>query len=109
MDGKKFNMEYDGFELRIPWEFDEDEGEWQPAFNIKDGTLLQDGDGNEYAVKGVEESLMMAEVPGSDPAPELEIVEIDAPTLTYDSTKTDLVGDVPTDVELKVIKGELIE
>jgi hypothetical protein len=31
------------------------------------------------------------------------------PTLTYDSAQTDLVGAVPTDVVLRVIKGEVIE
>jgi hypothetical protein len=108
-DGKKFNLDYDGFELHIPWKFDADEGEWQPAFNLKDGVTMQDADGNEYVVKAVEEALVMAEITGADPAPELEIEELDPPTLTYNSSKTDLVGAVPDDVELKVIKGELIE
>lgn len=34
---------------------------------------------------------------------------IGAPTLVYDSTKTDLVGDPPTNAQLKVIKGNLLE
>jgi hypothetical protein len=108
-DGKKFNLDYDGFELQIPWEFDADEEDWQPAFNLKDGVTMQDADGTEYVVKAVEEALVMAEVSGADPAPELEIEEIDPPTLTYDSSKTDLVGAEPADVELKVIKGELMD
>ncbi len=108
-DGKKFNLDYDGFELQIPWEFNADAGDWQPAFNLKDGVAMQDTDGNAYVVKAVEEALIMAEVTGPDPAPELEIAELAAPTLTYDSAKTDLVGAVPTNVELKVIKGELVD
>ena len=108
-DGKKFNLDYDGFELHIPWEFNEDEEEWQPLMNLKDGVSMRGDDGNDYVVKAVEEALVMAEVAGADPAPELLIEEIDPPNLTYDSEKTDLVGAVPADVELKVIKGELID
>lgn len=110
-DGKKFNLEYDGFELHIPWEFDPDdgdEGEWEPVFNLKDGTVLQGDDATDYVVKGIEEALIMQEVSGADPAPELVIQEIDPPTLTYDAAKTALVGSVPANVELKVIKGEII-
>ncbi|UCF95419.1 MAG: DUF4214 domain-containing protein, partial [Desulfobacterales bacterium] len=102
-NGKKFSIEYDGFELHIPFEFDADEGEWQPIINLKDGTVLVGSNGTEYVLKGTEGCLRMQ--PAADPnaAAGLEIVAIDPPTLAYDSTKTDLVGDLPTDVELKII------
>jgi len=56
--GKMFSLEYDGFELRVPWEYDETAGEWQPLLNLKDGTEITDGS-TTYVVKGVEEGLMI--------------------------------------------------
>ena len=103
-----FNLEYDGFELNMPWEFDEDAGEWQPVINLKDGTVLN-ADGTDYVVKGTEVGLDLQEVPDPSVADDLIIDEtIDQPTLVYDPDKTALVGDRPADAELKVIKGEII-
>jgi len=108
-NGKAFNLEYDGFELRIPWEYNEDAGEWRPLFNLKDGTVLTDGTTN-YVVKGTEEAVVMQEVSDPSVADDLLIDEsITEPDLTYDASKTALVGAVPSNAELKVIKGELIE
>jgi len=104
-NGKKFNIEYDGFELQIPWKFDETAGEWQPMINLKDGTVLSTG-GTDYVVKGTEVALIMNEV--ADPGGLTIDTSIQPPTLVYDASKTALVGDRPTDAELKVIKGELI-
>jgi hypothetical protein len=107
-DGKTFNLEYDGFELNIPWEFDEDAGDWQPMINLKDGTVLS-ADGTDYVVKGTEVGLDLQEVPDPSVADDLIIDEtVEPPTLTYDASKTDLVGDRPAGAELKVIKGEII-
>ena len=107
---KVFNVEYDGFELHIPWEFDEDAGEWRPMINLKDGTeLTADADGTVYVVKGIEVGLELQEVPDPSVADDLDTdVPIEQPTLEYDLNKTDLVGDRPADAELKVIKGEII-
>ncbi len=108
-DGKKFRLEYDGSDLRIPWKFDEATGDWWPAINLKDGTVLTDADGGAYVVKAVEESLIMS---AADPALAADLVidtTVPAPDLAYDATKTDLVGDVPANTLLKVVKGELID
>jgi hypothetical protein len=106
-DDKVFNLEYDGFELRIPWEFDDDAGDWQPMINLKDGTVLS-ADGTNYVVKGIEVGLDLQEAP-EGAGDDLIIDEgIEPPTLTYDASKTALVGDRPADAELKVIKGEII-
>jgi hypothetical protein len=111
-DGKRFSIDYDGFELRIPWYYNPEEEDWMPVLNLKDGTVLEaaDGSGDQYVVKAVEEELIMTNDLDVDPDPDLEIDQtIEPPDLTYDETKTDLVGAIPADVELKVIKGELIE
>jgi hypothetical protein len=62
-DGKKFRLEYDGFSVNMPWEYDENSDEWQPLINIKDGTLMG-LTGSEYAIKGVEEALIMSPYQG---------------------------------------------
>jgi hypothetical protein len=107
-DGKTFNLNYDGSELQIPWNYDPELDEWQPMFSLKDGTELTDGNGDSYVVKGIEVGVVMREAEDPAAAAELVIDEtIAAPTLTYDSTKTDLVGAKPA-AELKVIKGETL-
>jgi hypothetical protein len=107
-DGKKFALDYDGFQLQIPWNYDPELDEWQPMFSLKDGTQLTDVNGDSYVVKGIEVGVVMREAQDPSAAEDLDINdEIDPPTLTYDSTKTDLVGDKPAAV-LKVIKGETI-
>lgn len=106
-DGKTFRLEYDGFSVMIPWNYDETTDEWEPLINIKDGTHMGPN-GNEYVIKATDEALVMAEI--SEPVgvtfPSNSTGE---PTLTYDAAKTDLVGAVPTTAQLKVIKGEVIE
>ncbi len=103
-NNKIFRIEYDGFSVNIPWGFD-----GEPLINIADGTLM--GPGDEYVIKAAEESLVMSAI--TDQAVldgvSFDTQQIDAPTLTYDSTKTELVGDVPTTATLKVIKGEVLE
>jgi len=82
---------------------------WIPAINLKDGTVLSAG-GTNYVVKAVEEGLVMNTVVGLDPAPELVIdTTVAPPSPTYDASKTALVGAVPTGVELRIIKGELVD
>jgi len=108
-NGKSFNLDYDGSELHIPWTYDSNLDEWQPMFSLKDGVVLTDSESNNYAVKGVEVGVVMREAQNPDDASDLIIDEtIEAPTLTYDSSKTDLVGDRPT-ATLKVIKGEPVD
>ena len=76
--------------------------------NLKDGTVLSSG-GTDYVVKGIEVGLDLQEVPDPSVADDLIIdVGIEPPTLTYDASKTALVGDRPAGAELKVIKGEII-
>ena len=105
---QKFSLEYDGFELRVPWNFDPEEGEWQPLINLRDGTNLSH-EGTEYVVKGTEIGVMMQLAANPDEAADLLIDEtIPPPELQYDTSKTDLVGAVPS-AELKVIKGELVD
>jgi len=117
-NGRRFNIDYDGFEVQIPWEYNPDENNWTPMFNLADGTVLTSGNTN-YVVKGIEEALIMQEletIPAE--ADSLVVVEIDPPTLTYDSTVTDLIGDPSTvadaeipasaNVEVLVIMGETI-
>jgi hypothetical protein len=59
-------------------------------------------------VKGTEIGVMMQLAADPSAADDLTVDEtIPAPTLEYDSSKTDLVGAVP-DAELKVIKGDLL-
>lgn len=105
-NNKKFRLEYDGFSVNIPWEFDPQANEWVPQINIADGTLM--GPGNAYVIKGIEEALIMSEVSPTGITFANEVI-LEEPGLTYDATKTALVGDVPTGAELKVIKGEVLE
>ncbi len=112
-NGKTFNLEYDGFSLQVPWAFDPDEDQWMPLINLKDsadsGLTLTDSSNNEYVVKATEASLIMSQVSDTSVASDLEVGSVSAPTLEYDASKTALVGDKPTSVELKVVKGELVE
>lgn len=110
-NGKMFNVEWDGSELHIPWEFDPVRNDWWPMFNLRDGVRMT-ADSVNYRVKATEEALIMKEVDagtyGTDLTPD---VSLDSVTLEWDG---DVVGDVAdpstvADAELKVIKGELIE
>ena len=107
-DGDSFRLEYDGFSVNMPWFFNEDSGEWEPQINIADGTVMGPS-GTEYVIKGIEEALIMSQVDDPSGITFSNETQVGAPTLEYDATKTALVGNVPTNVELKVIKGELIE
>ncbi len=114
-DGKKFSMDYDGNDLHVPGKYDETAGEWVPLINLKDGTVLQaeGGSGVEYVVKGVEESLVMRSVTDPSVLAQLETSlpfdeTLQEPDITFDETKSALVGDMPTGTTLKVIKGELV-
>jgi hypothetical protein len=107
-DGQKFSLEYDGFELRVPWNFDPEEEEWQPVINLKDGTLLTH-ESSQYVVKGTEIGVMMQLAADPSAADGLILdTTIPAPSLVYDASKTDLIGAVPA-AELEVIKGELVD
>ncbi len=115
-DGKQFMLEWDGFDVMIPWYFDEEEEDWTPAFNLKDGVELTEAGSQtaEYVIKGVEEELIMAEVTDPGILTQLETTlpiddTIPAPTLGYKPSKTANVGAVPANAQLKVIKGEVIE
>jgi hypothetical protein len=103
-EGKTFRLEYDGFSVMIPWNYDKTTDEWEPQINIKDGTLM--GPDDAYVIKATDEALVMAEI--SDPGITFPSNNVGEPTLTYDATKTALVGAVPTTAQLKVIKGEPI-
>jgi len=107
-NGKKFNFDYDGFELHIPWEFNEDSGDWEPMLNLADGTTLT-SNGTEYVVKGVEQALIMEDVSDNPPAASdgLEVdTTIAAPTLEYDYSVTDEIGDLPENAEVPAGSGE---
>lgn len=106
-NNKKFRLEYDGFSVNIPWEYDTVTGQWVPQINIADGTVM--GPNNEYVIKGIEEALIMDEVADPGSITFTNETNVGEPELTYDASKTALVGDVPTGIELKVIKGEVIE
>ncbi|MDY6825196.1 MAG: hypothetical protein SWH68_15610 [Thermodesulfobacteriota bacterium] len=112
-DGKKFRMEYDGNHLNIPWKFNPNatgpgDG-WEPMFNLKNGTVLTDSSGTQYVVKGIERAMIMQPVGDVSQASSLVIdTTIQAPTLTYDATKTAEVGDEPTGVTVQVNKGEVL-
>ncbi|NNG02264.1 MAG: hypothetical protein HKM93_23000 [Desulfobacteraceae bacterium] len=111
-DGKIFGMEWDGFDLMIPWKFDEDHDDWFPVINLRDshadGPSFTVGS-NTYYVKAAEESLVMSEVDDISVANSLEIdYTLTATALEYDASKTELVGAYPTSVDLEVIKGELV-
>jgi hypothetical protein len=108
-NGKTFRIEYDGFSVNIPWAYDPEFNEWTPLININDGTLM--GPGDAYVIKGIEEALIMTEITDTTGIVIDDYVTggVDEPTLIYDDTRTDLVGAVPEDAELEVIKGELIE
>lgn len=104
-NGMKFRMEYDGYCVHIPWEFDPATDEWEPQINIKDGVLM--GGSDQYVIKGTEESLLMTEI--DDPGVDFPVNTVGEPDLTYDQTKTAQVGAIPVNAQLKVIKGELIQ
>lgn len=116
--GKKFTLDYDGFELHIPWEYDSGSGvsgEWKPMLNLKDGTVLTDGTGHDYVLKGVDKARIMSVV--DDAASVVLDVDmaIPAPTLTYDAAVTAAIGSLPdaeipsgADAPLTVITGNTI-
>ncbi|MFH2067445.1 MAG: hypothetical protein ABIK15_19750 [Pseudomonadota bacterium] len=104
-NGKKFNIEYNGFELQIPWAFNEAAGEWTPMFNIADGTVITSG-GVDYVIKGIDEALIMESLPSPPAAADaLEIIAIDPPTIVYDATVTDQVGDPTTVADAEIPAG----
>jgi hypothetical protein len=105
-NGKTFRLQYDGFSVQIPWNYDETTDEWEPFINIADGTPMGPN-GDDYVIKATEESLVMTEI--ADPSITFPSNSVGEPTLTYDATKTALVGDAPITAELKVIKGEVLE
>ncbi len=105
-NNKTFRLEYDGFSVQIPWNYDDSTDEWEPLINIKDGTLMGPSR-DDYVIKGTDEALVMAQIP--DPHVTFPANSVGEPTLTYDATKTALVGDVPATAQLKVIKGEVLE
>ncbi|MEJ2040357.1 MAG: hypothetical protein P8X55_15730, partial [Desulfosarcinaceae bacterium] len=107
-NGKKFRIEYDGFSVNIPVDFDETTEEWEPQINIKDGTLMGPN-GNDYVIKGIEEALIMSAVADPSGISFSSEESVGEPTLTYDASKTAMVGAVPASAELMVIKGELID
>ena len=77
--------------------------------NLKDGVVLEASDGSRYVVKGTEGCMQMDELEDGSVADYLNFQQVDPPTLTYDATKTALVGDLPTGTEVKIIRGELVE
>jgi len=104
-NGKKFNIEYNGFELHIPWAYDDSADEWVPMFNLADATVLTAG-GTNYVIKAVEEALIMESLSSPPAAADaLTITAIDAPTIAYDSTITDLVGDPSTVEDAEIPAG----
>lgn len=104
-NGKKFNIEYNGFELQIPWSFNADAGEWTPMFNLADGTVVTSG-GVNYVIKGIDEALIMESLPSPPAAAAaLEIIAIDPPTIVYDATVTDQVGDPSTVADAEIPAG----
>ncbi|MBA4366746.1 MAG: hypothetical protein C0403_03820 [Desulfobacterium sp.] len=103
--GKKFNIEYNGFELHIPWAFNENVGDWTPMFNIADGTVVTSA-GTDYVIKAAEEALIMESLDNPPAAANaLAITEIDPPTIAYDSTVTDLIGDPSTVADAEIPTG----
>jgi hypothetical protein len=108
-DGKQFRVEFDGFSVNLPCSYNQNSDQWEPIINIKDGVLM--GPNGVYVIKGTEEAMVMSRItdPGTLAGISFTTQQIGAPTLQYDSTKTDLVGNVPTGVQLKVIKGEVLE
>lgn len=125
-DGRLFNIEYDGYELRVPWVYDEISGEYVPQLNLRDshvsGLELTGDDGHTYVLKGWEEELMMAALQAGDPAYD-EVAAaldtaaaIDEPTIddNLDTAIANLFDNPdawakPTDVQVKIIKGELVD
>ncbi|MDJ0783490.1 MAG: hypothetical protein QNJ22_16055 [Desulfosarcinaceae bacterium] len=130
-EGRIFNFDYDGFELHLPWVFDEASGEWGPVVNLRDSgdsdLVLDGGDGEEYVLKGWEEELRMAQVEADDPDyddivglaaldTEAESFDVAAPTIAEDLDEqvATIFADSefwekPTGVDVEVIKGELVE
>jgi hypothetical protein len=108
-NGRTFKLDFDGSNLQVPWSFDAAAGEWWPTFGLKDGTVLTDANGHSYVLKAVEEALIMADAADPSLAEDLVIdMTVEPPSIAYDASKTALVGDVPSDAVLKVIKGELV-
>ena len=107
-NGKKFRLQYDGYSLNLPYNYDETTNEWVPLINIADGTPMGPT-GSEYVIKAVETSLIMSEVADTSGIAFNNEVEVGAPTLIYDASETAQIGEIPTNVQLKAIKGEVIE
>jgi hypothetical protein len=124
-DGRIFSLEFDGFEVQMPWIYDPEEDEYMPLLNLRDshdsGIQLTGEDGNTYLIKGWEEELIMAKVPEAEwdaaihalalPTPE----EIGQPSIgdTMDVEMETIFGDtaawvLPANVAVAVIKGELV-
>ena len=115
-DGRRFMLEYDGHELRLPWVQNQDTREWEPAIHLSDGTVLTSNDEPpaQFVVKGLDVELQMLEVTDSGALAAIrDALPIDtgigAPTFTFDPSRVALVGAVPTNAELKVVRGERVD
>ncbi len=124
-DGRIFNFDFDGYEVQMPWFYDPEEDEWMPLVNLRDsddsGIELTGEDDNLYYIKGWEEELIMAEVPENEWNAAIDALElpteeeVGVPTIgdDMDDQIASIFGDtsawaMPTDVEVEVIKGELV-
>jgi hypothetical protein len=106
-NGIKYHLEYSGFgELQgIPWMQIEGTDRWYPEITIPDGSeaITDDGLNTPYYVKGLEAEQKMSEVDEAN-CSTLEFGDLATPD--QDFVDPD-IGDMPTDVDVLVIKGEI--
>ena len=108
-DGKTFTLEYNGFDLHVPWEYNSETDDWEPLINLVDGVQLANSSGT-YVVKGIEESLFMREVEDQSVASGLVVdTSIQPPSFTYNGQLPQSIGMPPQNVQLMIVNGEPIE
>jgi len=116
-DGMLYQIDYDGQNLGIPWNYDVATDDWQPEISLADGTVLTDGT-TEYVVKASDVSLSMKMLSTGDVAYVSGLtvdVTTSDPTITFNAA---VIAAMPTEptldsdgtaLKVKVSKGKTIE
>jgi len=63
-NGGLYSLQYDGYDLQIPWTYDEDSNNWFPKINIKSSTSLSDGSIT-FRIKALESGIIIGEAQGA--------------------------------------------
>lgn len=108
-NGGLYSLQYDGYDLQIPWTFDEATNNWFPKINIKSATTLSDGSIT-YRIKALESGILIGE---TETEPSVTWISNDLNT-SYDGVEHNLslitneTGVIVPDANVTVIKGKCL-